>query len=291
MSVYDLHRNFDDNFFRNAIIGFLNVLHENVRWNMQLSTDFGNVQVVEVPFYFSTTGDERFLQDNFLNDIVSDPEKLKAEGPYNKIPRGIVELNGLSIDNSRISNKYIRVIRNYQETENQLKAYSVEAFYVPMELQFSCTVHVSSMIDQLKCTSAAIEAFYKNKAFVVDLALYPIHMTVSFPESYDNERTVEFGFDDEKTYTVRFDCEVRTEMPVFNESTKIFKGDRIETFGHQVKIFKTGDIPSSTAYINNRGNTGPTATYSEHIGVTGGQGDSWPINPSTDLPPMGGTGY
>ena len=107
MSVYDLHFNKDDVTIRNILIGCLATLHENMFWYNQIGSDITERRLVKVPFYFSTTGTERYLQDNFLNNIDFDPDNLQAETFYNSIPRGIVDLTGISVEAQNIVNKYI----------------------------------------------------------------------------------------------------------------------------------------------------------------------------------------
>ena len=55
-------------FFRDLTICVLDTLEGQVKWvNRFTSGD----KFVEVPFYYSMTGDEKFLLDSFTDDIVS----------------------------------------------------------------------------------------------------------------------------------------------------------------------------------------------------------------------------
>ena len=112
MSVYDLHFNKDDVTIRNILVGLLATLYDQIGWYNQIGTDITNRTKINVPFYFSTTGTERYLQDNFLNNIDFDPENLKAEAFYNKIPRGIIDLTGVTIEAQNIVNKYSKYYKN-----------------------------------------------------------------------------------------------------------------------------------------------------------------------------------
>lgn len=266
-------------------------MHETVQWDMQTDKKFEDKTLVKVPFWFSTTGQERFLQNYFLNDVVDDPEGNLAESVYNEIPRGIAEMGGISIDQQNISNKFIRVIRQYQDKDGELNPYSVEVFWVPLEIDFSVKIYVSSVLDQLKCSKSVISNFYKASHFSIDDALVKIPSSIKFPDSVSTERAVEFGFDDKKEYYVNFDCILQTVMPVYDERTKIFKGDRIEGFSQTVKIHARDTIPSTIQFTNNSGVTGPTALQTESVDLSQSRQPSWPIEPAGDVPPMGGTGY
>ena len=61
--------NFEDVFFRDLTVCVLDTLEGQVKWINRFTS--GDV-FVQVPFYYSLTGDERFLLDSFADDIVSE---------------------------------------------------------------------------------------------------------------------------------------------------------------------------------------------------------------------------
>jgi hypothetical protein len=289
MAVYDLHFNKDDVAIRNILIGLLATLSDNIYWYNQIGTKKENIRKINVPFYFSTTGSERYLQDNFLNNIDFDPDMLQAETFYNQIPRGIVNFESFSIETQAIVNKYVRMNHLKQELDGTLNTYSSEAFMVPIIMDINTEVYTDSTLDQLKCSEAIIKTFYKAKAYQVDIAYTRIPCLITFPDDYTNERTVEFSFSDKKEFKVNFSLQVKSHIPVFKEGTEIFIGKRMETFnggatfngGH---IYVPPLIYGSTSLYSNIGATMPEgsigATY------TGISPDvTWPISPSTELPP------
>ena len=64
MASYNLKYNSDDSVIRHLIIGFLADLNNKVYFHRQISND-ERVRV-DVPFYYSITGDDQFLRDQFL---------------------------------------------------------------------------------------------------------------------------------------------------------------------------------------------------------------------------------
>ena len=246
MSVYDLHFNKDDVTIRNIIIGLLATMHDAVYWYNQVGSEVTEKRQVKVPFYFSTTGTERYLQDNFLNNIDFDPEQLKAETFYNSIPRGIIDLTGINIESSAIVNKYVRMFHQKQEDDGTLNTYNTEAYWVPIILNVDCKVYTDSILDQLKCTEAIIRTFFKSKAYQVDLATTRIPCLVQFPEDYTNERSLEFSFTDKKEFTTNFSLQVKSYIPIFREETSIFAGTTMEGFSSSVNI-PVGSTSSAAA--------------------------------------------
>jgi hypothetical protein len=289
MAVYDLHFNKDDVAIRNILIGLLATLNDSIKWYNQIGTSVEDKLLIDVPFYFSTTGTERYLQDNFLNNIDFDPDMLQAEAFYNQIPRGIVQFTGFSIETQAIVNKYVRM--NYLKTEDDgtLNTYNAEAFMVPIIMNIDTEIYVDSILDQLKCSEAVIKTFYKAKAFQVDVAYTRIPCLITFPDEQTHDRTVEFSFNDKKEFKVVFSLEVKSHIPVFKSGTEIFAGNRMETFnggatfngGH---IYIPPIIYGSTALNANRGDKLPEGSIgATYTGIS--PDDPWPINPSTTLPP------
>ena len=293
MSVYDLHFNKDDVTLRNILIGLLATLHESIFWYNQIGVNVQDKRQIKVPFYFSTTGTERYLQDNFLNNIDFDPENLKAESFYNKIPRGIVDLTGINVEAQNIVNKYVRMNHQVQEDDGTLNTYSTEAFWVPILLNLDATVYTDSILDQLKCTEAVIKTFFKSKAFQIDVAYTRIPCLVVFPDDYSNERTLEFSFTDKREFVTKFSLQVKTHIPIFREGTSIFAGTTME--GFQSNSFVTpvtfgpeggannGPTVATDSFTPNTQGSGGTALYENLAGnpvPEGFTGNSLTSNPN-----------
>jgi hypothetical protein len=317
MSVYDLHFNKDDVTIRNIMIGFLALLNDSIMWYNQIGTEINQRQLVKVPFYFSTTGTERYLQDNFLNNIDFDPDMLKAEAFYNAVPRGIADLQGLSVDGAAIVNKYVRMQHQKQELDGTLNTYSSEAFMVPITFTMDCVVYTDSILDQLKCTEAIISTFFKNKVFQVDVAYTRLPCLATFPDDVNNERTVEFSFTDKREFKTTFSVIIKSHIPIYKEGTTIFAGttmDGFETRQYLPPIIQSpgtntlnsntgapqasgsigGSIPPSDGTIANGGGPGgETGSTSSGVGFVTYVGNipnepAWPVTKPTTFPPNGG---
>jgi hypothetical protein len=300
MSVYDLHFNKDDVSIRNILIGCLATLSDNINWNNQIGIAVADKRKINVPFYFSTTGSERYLQDNFLNNIDFDPENLHAEAFYNQIPRGVVNFESFSIETQAIVNKYVRMQHLKQEDDGTLNTYNTEAFMVPITMDLSVEITVDSILDQLKCSEAIIRTFYKAKAYQVDIAYTRIPCLITFPDDYTQERTVEFSFSDKKEYKVTFSVQIKSHIPVFKPETTIFAGTNMASFQATTFIPPLMMGPSgggASALLGNIGVPGASGTtgssnvvgYNPMLNAAYDDptlnGPFWPINPSTNLPP------
>jgi hypothetical protein len=210
------------------MIGCLATISDNIYWYNQIGSRVDEKVKIEIPFYFSTTGSERYLQDNFLNNIDFDPENLQAETFYNKIPRGIVNFEGFSIETQAIVNKYVRIQHLIQEDDGTLNTYNSETFIVPIIMDLNIEIYVDTILDQLKCSEAIIKTFYKAKPYQVDIAYTRIPCLITFPDEITTERAVDFSFEDKKEFKVSLPLQIKSHIPVFKEGTTIFEGNRID---------------------------------------------------------------
>jgi hypothetical protein len=259
MSAYDLHFNKDDVTIRNIIIGLLATLYDNIHWYNQIGNKVDERILIKVPFYFSTTGTERYLQDNFLNNVDFDPDMLKAETFYNKIPRGIIDLSGVTIESAAIVNKYVRMEHQVQEADGTLNTYNTEAFMVPILLDVDGTIYVDSILDQMKCTESLIRTFFKSKTYQIDTAYTRIPCLIVFPDDYATERTVEFSFTDKKEFKVTFSLQIKAHIPIFKENTTFFAGNTMESFQANTYLppLVFGPSGGGSALLTNQPNVPP----------------------------------
>lgn len=268
MSVYDLNFNKDDSIIRKIIVGTLANLDNEVKISQQLGTDSKERENISIPFYFSISGSERYMFDNFLNSLAVDKNNREAETVYNKIPRGIVEMPTMSILTSNIVNKYVRMEYKKEDSDGNLNTYSAEAFWVPVELNFDVKIHLSSIIDTFKVTEALIKKYFKNSYFNIDDNHTRVPCVAKFPTDQNQEVPVNFGFNDKKEFTITFSLSVFSSIPIFKPETDIFAGNVVINIDHNV----ISDLPGPTSiYTNIKPPSGPTGP--------------WPITPTTDLPP------
>jgi hypothetical protein len=288
MSVYDLHFNKDDVTIRNIVIGLLATLHDSIGWYNQIGTRIDQRRKINVPFYFSTTGTERYLQDNFLNNIDFDPENLKAEAFYNSIPRGIIDLTGITIEAQNIVNKYVRMNHQVQEQDGTINTYNTETFWVPILLSIDAKIYTDSILDQLKCTESIITAFFKSRAYQVDVGYTRIPCLIVFPDDFTNEKTVEFSFSDKKEFVTTFSLQVKSHIPIFKPDTTIFAGNTMQGFQTNVYIPPVQFGPTAPSSLS--GNLAGQTSVSGQTGIQFGFGPendpTWPIEPSTEFPPV-----
>jgi hypothetical protein len=223
MASYNLKFNSDDSVVRHIIIGFLADLNNKVYFHRQISNT--ERVLVDVPFYYSITGDDQFLRDQFLFSTASGPQCSPdmgfADANYDAVPRGIANLTSLNIDSSKLVNK--RTVGSYSKMNSQgaMEGYTAEFDMIPITLGFDIEILVSSTLDSFKLTEAIIKRLYKSNYFNVEVGhldegTYRIASYYAFPEDYTQERPIEYTFEDKDQYKVTFAIEVNSFIPAFN---------------------------------------------------------------------------
>jgi hypothetical protein len=242
MATYNLKFNKDDSVIRHLIVGLLADLNEKVSFYRQLDNDTRDE--IDVPFYYSITGDSDFLKDNFLfstaNGFECGPTPETADGNYEQIPRGIVNLTSMTIDAAKLVNK--RNIGEYSKMNDQgnLEGYKAEFEMIPMTFSVDIEILLSSLLDIFKCTEQLVKKLYKSNNYNVEVGhlsegLYRIAAYYAMPEDYGKENPIEYSFDDKGDYKITFSLEINSFMPSIDFGTERHSGNRMFTIEHNVE--------------------------------------------------------
>jgi hypothetical protein len=230
MPTYNSKWNKDDSTIRHVIVGLLADLHNKVYYYIQ--RDEATRERIQIPFHYAITGSEAFLYDNFLQDSILDPNNQTAMGNYNKLPIGIVNMTGLNIDSASLLNKYVRGTYVKEMPDQTIRSFISQFQMIPVTMIFDVTIQVDSNLDQFKIAEALIKTLYKNNQFNIDAGTlddgtFRLASYYKFPEDQTLERPMEFGFTDEKIYTITFSIEMLSFIPSFEKSDEQYSGNRM----------------------------------------------------------------
>ena len=140
--------NYDDNFFRMISASLAKTLHTSVTWINYFHDQ--KIRVV-VPFYLSLPGQEKYLLDAFVDDIVDARIELNTD----QIPRGVVTLQSFSTDTTQFANPNEYVL-NKREVNGQMKAFLQKTKAVPVKVNYQVEIVLNSEIDVYKCSEKLI---------------------------------------------------------------------------------------------------------------------------------------
>ena len=219
MSAYNQEFNKDNTILRYVIVATLAELRDKVFYYNRIDED--TLQRINVPFYYSVTGNERFLMDNFVYDAIADG---KAVGDYEVVPRGVLQLSSLAIDSGSQTNKFVRG-EFVKEVCGKLRTFSLDTNFLPLNMTFSVTVVCSNNLEMLKVTESILSKLYKTTTYSVDLGMFRVQASMAVPEDYSQDRLFEFALNDKKEFNVTFDIEVKSFVPVFENGVLLTEID------------------------------------------------------------------
>lgn len=216
---YNQIYNYDGSVIRYVIVALLAELRNRVYIYQKDVDDAGETVLtkVDVPFMYSVTGSERFLKDEFQYDAEANG---KAIGDYERVPRGVLQLESIGIDAQSQMNKFVQTKLTH-EVRGELRTLYMRCCFLPLNISFSCNFVCSNQLEMLKLTESVMSKLYAANIFYVDLGVMTIQSSYTLPTDYQQQRTTEFGLNEKKEYTVSCSIEVKSFMPVFEHGVLI----------------------------------------------------------------------
>jgi hypothetical protein len=211
--------NFEDVFFRDLTVCVLDTLEGQVNWINRFSS--GDVYV-QVPFYYSLTGDERFLLDTFSDDIVS--ENRFVELNTDMIPRGHLTMTGFNIKSDEFANPNVW-LRMVVENELEIRKVLAKVRAIPITVNYELTILLSSEIDTFKCSQAIMDTMWIYKFMYFEHNFMNIDAVIIMPDTNQIEMSREKNLTSDNNIRLKATFEVQTYYPAFRK-------DRINATGY-----------------------------------------------------------
>lgn len=211
--------NMEDVYFRDLTAAVLDTLEGQIRWVNKFTS--GDVPV-NVPFYYSLTGDERFLLDSFVDDIVS--ENRFVELNTDQIPRGHITMTGFNIDSDEFANPNVW-LRMVVENESEIRKILTKVRAVPITVSYDLQILLSSEIDIFKCSQAIMDTLWLYKFMYFEHNFMNIDAVMNMPDTKQIEISREKNLTSDNTIKMTVSFEVKSYYPAFRK-------DRMTAFGY-----------------------------------------------------------
>jgi hypothetical protein len=219
--------NTDEVFLRSLITSLLKSLNDKLTY-IQVN-DQQQVLEVFIPFFYSMTGDEAFLQDFFVKYKNCDTDELIAEGNYDVIPRGVLTFGGAQIDTQSLVNKFTRMSYAVEDLKGEMKTFSSFTNSIPLSISFNCTIKTDTVLDSFKVFQSVLTTFYKTFQFSFEYAGFRIPVQAGFPENYEINKQFEFTYQTSPQFIdFTFPIAVETYFPEKDLSTERFRGNLMQ---------------------------------------------------------------
>jgi hypothetical protein len=243
--------NYDNIFIRTVIAGVINILNDRVYLIYRLSDT--ETKTHYVPFYYSLTGDERALQDFYIqwNDCI---QPKKVDGNIDVLPRGMVKMNNVNINTSSLTNYLVRGDFVKEDENNQLLTYSAKMHSIPLKMNFEIEIQADTQEDSWKIWEKVIEVFWPTVASSVRWNYVRIPFQMGFPADMPIEKLFQWSFGSVTSQNVntnmKFTVELETYYPIFDKNTQFFKGNQILDFVSSDAISR--DVNGNIVFTNDK---------------------------------------
>jgi hypothetical protein len=211
--------NMEDVFFRDLTVCVLDTLEGQIRWvNRFSSGDFP----VNVPFYYSLTGDERFLLDTFADDIVSENRFIELNTDI--IPRGHLTMKSFNITSDEFANPNVW-LKMVVENEFEIRKILAKVRAVPIVVDYDLTILLSNEIDTFKCSQAIMDTLWIYKFMYFEHNFMNIDAVMLLPDTNQIEINREKNMTSDNTIKLTVSFQVQTYYPAFRK-------DRVSPSGY-----------------------------------------------------------
>jgi hypothetical protein len=203
--------NMNDVFFRDLTVCLLDTLEGEIRWVNRFSS---GDREVNVPFYYSMTGDERFLMDSFSDDIVSNNRFVEVN--TDMIPRGHLTMTGFDIRSDEFANPNVW-LKMVIENKEEIRKILTKVRAIPITAKYDLVILLSSEIDIFKCSQAIMNTIWLYRFMYFEYNFMNIDAVMLVPDSNSVEINREISLTSENTIKLTLSFEVQTYYPAFRQ--------------------------------------------------------------------------
>ena len=211
--------NFDDTFYRDLTVCVLDTLEGTVKWVNRFSS--GNY-AVNVPFFYSLTGDERFLLDSFQDDIVSGERKTELNTDIR--PRGHITLKSFNTVSDEFANPNVW-LKTVVENEAEVRKILSKVRAVPIIANYDLEITLESELDTFKCSQALMDTLWMYRFMYFEYNFMNIDAVILMPDDAAVEINREKTMDSSNDIKMTVSFQVKTYYPAFRK-------DKINTPGY-----------------------------------------------------------
>ena len=211
--------NFEDVFFRDLTVCVLDTLEGQIKWTNRFSS---GDRYVEVPFYYSLTGDERFLLDTFSDDVVSENRFIELN--TDQIPRGHLTMTGFNIKSDEFANPNVW-LKMVVENEVEIRKVLAKVRAIPVTVSYELEITLSNEIDTFKCSQALMDTMWIYKFMYFEHNFMNIDAVILMPDTNSIEMAREKNMSSENNIKLKASFTVETYYPAFRK-------DRVNGVGY-----------------------------------------------------------
>lgn len=204
-------KNFDDTYFRMVSAALTKTLSRCITWINYFEE---TRQRVVVPFYMSMGGDDRFLLDAFVDDIVDSRVELNTD----QIPRGTISFMGFNTDIAEFANPN-QYLKKSVNINGEMKSFLSKTKGIPIKINYDIDIVLNTEIDVLKANEKILNMLFNWLYFNIDYFGLKIDAVFNLPDDRNIEITRDITLDTDSKKHIKFSLIVSTYYPSFYEDS------------------------------------------------------------------------
>lgn len=238
--VIDNTFNYDEQYFRMVSVALAKTLSKGIRWINRFTDK--KIRVI-VPFYLSMGGNERFLFDAFVDDIVDKRVELNTD----QIPRGVITLNSIATVGDEFANPNQYLAKNVK-IDNQFRKIISKTKAIPIKINYDISIVIDTEIDAYRVQEKILKVLFNYFFFNIDYFGLKIDAVLSLPDDKEIKIEREQNLESDSKKYVNFSLEVKSYYPDF-----YIESDDYETCDNDSEIDwdSLGILPPSERKIEN----------------------------------------
>lgn len=229
MSLFHRYNN-EDVLIRAIIAGLLDVLNNKIQYRQAWGDE--DLEMIEVPWFYNQSGDERFMQDFYTHYAHCLPPK-PVDGNFDMIPRGSLTYTGSGIDEQRITNRFVQG-RYVKDIDGILEQYVSFLYSIPLTVRFDAELWVDTQLTAFKIEQQIREVFFKNVTYYVYYKGMRVGCTAGFPADVMIDKNINYSFESDNRIKMNFTIEVESYQPVFDPTTEMLASNKMKGIGYRL---------------------------------------------------------
>lgn len=217
--------NYDNVYLRMVTVALGRVLNRNIRWINYFKDE---TRCITLPFNYRLFGQERFLLDSYLDDIVDRRVELNTD----QIPRGVISLTSFQSVLDEFANPNIYIPKDCR-IKNEWKRIITKVKAIPMQMNFDIEIMMDDVRDVWVCSEKLMMFLFPYYFFNMDYFGLKIDLVLTLPDDKTVEIPTEGDFTSDKKKTIKFPLTVRGYYPVWTVDT-----DNVECYNEEFENIK-----------------------------------------------------
>lgn len=225
------NKNTKDVFLRAATAGLLDFLNRNVK----IEQVVGGVSGWHaVKFYYNFGQDEQFMKDFFVELDHGCLLHQHAEGNFEIRPVGVIKFNSFAIRPNDMTNRFVRgtfINEGYTNNmEKRLSAFSAYLTRLPMTIKIGADIQADNLGQAMRVMEAILSTVYKSNVMYFQFRGLRVPAEILMSDNIDLDKKTEFTYDDSQVAHAKFDIELNTTFPVYDQYSQASKSQVLREF-------------------------------------------------------------